>query len=121
LLCISLLHQKKRKRKKRGASGRKEGRMSLSLDAAVNAWDIDDRLIAGLRRQGVEHFFAVQCKAIPAILTALKQPAEMVGGDICVGAPTGSGKTLVYVVPILQVLIFYLSQYVPRSLAYSSW
>ena len=33
-----------------------------------------------------------------------RQCSNNIGGDICVGAPTGSGKTLVYALPVLHSL-----------------
>ncbi|XP_049848300.1 ATP-dependent RNA helicase DDX51-like [Schistocerca gregaria] len=48
---------------------------------------------------GVKELFPVQCEVIPHILRGVH-----FGGDVCVCAPTGSGKTLVYAIPIVQTL-----------------
>lgn len=62
------------------------------LEAKINpqlAAAAEDRL-------GVTRLFPAQAAAIPAILNHR--------GDILVSAPTGSGKTLIYVLPLLQAL-----------------
>ena len=46
---------------------------------------------------GVEKLFAVQARVIPMTLSFQHR-------DICVAAPTGSGKTLGYAIPIVQAL-----------------
>lgn len=52
--------------------------------------------------------FAVQAEVIPAILESTQQGLLIGRGgykprDICVSAPTGSGKTLSFVIPVIQV------------------
>jgi ATP-dependent RNA helicase DDX51/DBP6 len=46
---------------------------------------------------GIGSLFATQAKVIPTILKRRQN-------DVCVAAPTGSGKTLTYVLPIVQRL-----------------
>lgn len=53
-------------------------------------------------------FCSVQAEVIPAILQSASNGYLMGRGgyrpkDICVSAPTGSGKTLSFVIPIVQV------------------
>ncbi|XP_061602499.1 ATP-dependent RNA helicase DDX51 [Cololabis saira] len=66
-------------------------------------------LLKKLHKNGIQHFFPVQAEVIPAILESV-QPGVLLGRggyrprDICVSAPTGSGKTLSFVVPVVQVL-----------------
>jgi superfamily II DNA/RNA helicase len=48
-------------------------------------------------QMNIKEFFPVQAAVSPAILQA------RFTNDVCVAAPTGSGKTLGYVLPILQV------------------
>ncbi|EDV29576.1 uncharacterized protein TRIADDRAFT_52102 [Trichoplax adhaerens] len=65
-------------------------------------------ILKKLKKQGMSHLFPVQSTIIPTILKdyqhfGLCTPLPV--HDICVSAPTGSGKTLVYVLPIIQVLM----------------
>jgi superfamily II DNA/RNA helicase len=41
---------------------------------------------------------------IPWLLAAHSKPAHYWPRDICVSAPTGSGKTLSFVIPVVQVI-----------------
>ncbi|KAM4763583.1 ATP-dependent RNA helicase DDX51 isoform 1-T1 [Cyanocitta cristata] len=71
---------------------------------------IHPRLLKKLQMNGIESFFPVQAEVIPAILQSASNGYLMGRGgyrpkDICVSAPTGSGKTLSFVIPIVQVLL----------------
>ncbi|KAM6193766.1 ATP-dependent RNA helicase DDX51 [Sarcoramphus papa] len=71
---------------------------------------IHPRLLKKLQMNGIESFFPVQAEVIPAILQSASNGYLMGQGgyrpkDICVSAPTGSGKTLSFVIPIVQVLL----------------
>jgi len=81
---------------------------SVAEDA--QAWGVDARLLAALQQQGVERFFPVQRQVIPETLAASRRHV-LCARDVCVGAATGSGKTLVFVVTVLQAL---LGRKVPR-------
>ena len=60
-----------------------------------------------LERQGITSFFPVQCQVIPHLLGSNNQPIlSTYNGDLCVSAPTGSGKTLSYAIPIVEVRQF---------------
>ncbi|XP_019362440.1 PREDICTED: ATP-dependent RNA helicase DDX51 [Gavialis gangeticus] len=71
---------------------------------------IHPRLLKKLQVNGVESFFPVQVEVIPAILEGACN-GFLVGrggyqpSDICVSAPTGSGKTLSFVIPVVQTLL----------------
>ncbi|CAN9507547.1 unnamed protein product [Ophioblennius macclurei] len=63
-----------------------------------------------LQKNQVQHFFPVQAEVIPAILKGAQQGVLFGRGgykpqDICVSAPTGSGKTLSFVIPVIQILM----------------
>ncbi|XP_062445996.1 ATP-dependent RNA helicase DDX51 isoform X2 [Rhea pennata] len=69
---------------------------------------IHPKLLKKLQKNGIESFFPVQAEVIPAILQSASNGYLMGQGgyrpkDICVSAPTGSGKTLSFVIPIVQV------------------
>ncbi|KPI94776.1 putative ATP-dependent RNA helicase Dbp73D [Papilio xuthus] len=65
-----------------------------------------------LLNEGVTHLFPVQEQVIPFILNEHKLPYPLWPHDICVSAPTGSGKTLTFVLPIIQVLMNQLGHYI---------
>ncbi|XP_038008465.1 ATP-dependent RNA helicase DDX51 isoform X2 [Motacilla alba alba] len=71
---------------------------------------IHPRLLRKLQINGIDSFFPVQAEVIPAILQSAARGYLLARGgyrpkDICVSAPTGSGKTLSFVIPIVQVLL----------------
>nr|XP_021405560.1 ATP-dependent RNA helicase DDX51 [Lonchura striata domestica] len=71
---------------------------------------IHPQLLKKLQRNGIDSFFPVQAEVIPAILQSAANGYLLGRGgyrpkDICVSAPTGSGKTLSFVIPIVQVLL----------------
>uniref|UniRef100_A0A8D8M1I4 ATP-dependent RNA helicase n=2 Tax=Cacopsylla melanoneura TaxID=428564 RepID=A0A8D8M1I4_9HEMI len=57
-----------------------------------------------LRKNGVSHFFPVQSELIPYLIKQHSRKSIFWPRDVCVSAPTGSGKTLSFVLPILQLL-----------------
>ncbi|XP_050780425.1 ATP-dependent RNA helicase DDX51 [Gopherus flavomarginatus] len=71
---------------------------------------IHPKLLKKLQMNGIESFFPVQREVIPAILESASS-GFLVGrggyqpSDICVSAPTGSGKTLSFVIPVVQALL----------------
>uniref|UniRef100_A0A8C3C4I3 ATP-dependent RNA helicase n=1 Tax=Cairina moschata TaxID=8855 RepID=A0A8C3C4I3_CAIMO len=71
---------------------------------------IHPKLLKKLQMNGIDSFFPVQAEVIPAVLQSASNGYLMGQGgyrpkDICVSAPTGSGKTLSFVIPIVQVLL----------------
>lgn len=56
-----------------------------------------------LATEGHTHLFPVQEQVIPFIIREHQQPQPFRPHDICVSAPTGSGKTLSFVLPIVRV------------------
>lgn len=57
-----------------------------------------------LKANGIKYFFPVQAEVIPWLLEANKHSKIIFPRDICVSAPTGSGKTLTFVLPVIQAL-----------------
>jgi hypothetical protein len=66
-------------------------------------WGLDKDLVKALKANKIHHFFPIQRRALPLILNG----DVKVGGlheDVCVSAPTGSGKTLVFAIAAIQPL-----------------
>ncbi|CAK4070528.1 unnamed protein product [Aphanomyces euteiches] len=61
--------------------------------------DLDPQVCRNLEACGIHSFFPIQHVTIPKIL------ATGYTKDLCINAPTGSGKTMVYVLPIVQRLV----------------
>ncbi|XP_069017790.1 ATP-dependent RNA helicase DDX51 isoform X1 [Embiotoca jacksoni] len=71
---------------------------------------LSPHILKTLHTQGIMELFPVQAEVIPAILESATQGLLIGRGgykprDICVSAPTGSGKTLSFVIPVVQVLM----------------
>jgi ATP-dependent RNA helicase DDX51/DBP6 len=69
----------------------------------LDKYELDDQVSANLQASGITSLFPVQSKLIPYLLANNKYDC-IFPQDICVSAATGSGKTLSYVIPIVQVL-----------------
>ena len=76
----------------------------MIVTEAIHTWSLNESLAKNLLSSGVESFFPVQVDVIPKLL---QQNANQCiePQDICVSAPTGSGKTLSYAVPIVNTLL----------------
>ncbi|CAM9215123.1 unnamed protein product, partial [Choristocarpus tenellus] len=74
------------------------------MEEVAKEWGLDARLAQTLREEGVKHFFPIQVRVVPEIV-ATERHSHVQSRDICVSAPTGSGKTLVYVLGVLQALM----------------
>lgn len=61
-----------------------------------------------LKANGIQYFFPVQAEVIPWLLESNKNANIIFPQDICVSAPTGSGKTLTFVLPVIQALKKYM-------------
>lgn len=82
------------------------GNMAAEVEAEM--WRLHPTLIASIRASGLASFFPIQREVVPVLCSA--EPGEGgtgddTLGDVSVSAPTGSGKTLVYVLPILNYIL----------------
>ena len=75
----------------------------LPLRQVAEAWKLAPFLIRNLERDQFQSFFPIQALSIPDAITSERHP-HIRAQDICITAPTGSGKTLSYVLPILNAL-----------------
>ena len=66
-----------------------------------NTFNLDRRIFKAIAKKGYTHTTNVQNKCIPSSLD---------GQDIICQAITGSGKTLSYILPLLQLLLQYKTQ-----------
>ncbi|CAH1768151.1 11385_t:CDS:10, partial [Entrophospora sp. SA101] len=74
-----------------------------------NSLGLSERLINHCKSLGITEFFAVQASVIPLLLRNKNlYDLHKSFGDICVSAPTGSGKTLTYVLTIIEVSLIVL-------------
>lgn len=65
---------------------------------------LSEQTLERLREMNVEKFFAVQSAVLPVLLENKKlYTSRQRPRDVCVSAPTGSGKTLSYVIPVVEV------------------
>lgn len=76
----------------------------MEVSSAVSEWCLNEILAKNLHDAGITSFFPVQVDVVP---TLLKQNSKQCiePQDICVSAPTGSGKTLSYALPIVNTLL----------------
>lgn len=84
---------------------------NLSCPVDKQDW-LHSTLKSTLLSEGVSHLFPVQEQVIPFILKQHEQPSPLWPHDVCVSAPTGSGKTLSFVLPIIQILINDIGNYI---------
>ncbi|PNS18280.1 hypothetical protein CAC42_7649 [Sphaceloma murrayae] len=77
--------------------------VSSTTTTSFQSLGIEKRTEAHLKSKGFPEAFAVQTALLPRLVTPLdglhRRP-----NDLCVAAPTGSGKTLGYVLPIVENL-----------------
>jgi ATP-dependent RNA helicase DDX51/DBP6 len=69
-------------------------------DIPFSSFPINPRILQNLDRKGYSTAFAIQATVLPLLLPGSKHH----DGDLCVSAATGSGKTLSYVLPLVQAL-----------------
>ena len=75
----------------------------MSVSQAIRSWGLDEHFAHNLLADGIDGFFPVQRAVIPPLLRTCARPCVF-PRDMCVSAPTGSGKTIAYALPVLQAL-----------------
>ena len=70
----------------------------------MQSYTIDSRIVHGLKQNNIKRFFTIQRKSLPYILRGDENRTGK-HEDVCVSAPTGSGKTLIFVISTLQMLL----------------
>ena len=71
----------------------------------LDSCGMSPQVSARLRELDFNHLFPVQWTVIPILLQSLRFSGLVRPPDVCVASPTGSGKTLTYVIPIVNHLI----------------
>ncbi|CAH0484842.1 unnamed protein product [Peronospora farinosa] len=72
-----------------------------AITKLAEQWNLAPEVCSTLDMLKIRSFFPVQAVAIPKILASDSDRVT----DICISSPTGSGKTLTYVVPIIHRLL----------------
>ena len=75
----------------------------MTVSDSQKLWDLDNFIVKNLIEDGIDNFFPVQRMVIPQLLRNNERLCVQ-PRDMCISAPTGSGKTIAYAVPILQSL-----------------
>jgi ATP-dependent RNA helicase DDX51/DBP6 len=83
-------------------SGQIQNENALAIDQ-LEYLDQDLRSIL-INDLSIHHLFPVQSQVIPFIIEQHRSHSPLPSADICVSSPTGSGKTLTYVLPLLQCI-----------------
>lgn len=86
-----------------------------SIETLAKPWKLPSFLLRNLRADGISTFFPIQSLVLPEVLITERQ-AHLRVRDVCVTAPTGSGKTLSYLLPIVQSLSASHTQHCCRAL-----
>ncbi|GAB0098173.1 Probable ATP-dependent RNA helicase Dbp73D [Sergentomyia squamirostris] len=82
----------------------------ISNDLSKNTEKVDEIDFVGaemkenLKKMSIESLFPVQKEVIPWILDGHRRPPPYRPRDVCVSAPTGSGKTIAFALPIVELL-----------------
>lgn len=71
---------------------------------SVKSWGINEQLANNLIEDGVDTFYPVQHDVVPMLLRYNARGCIQTR-DICVSAPTGSGKTIAYALPVVNTLL----------------
>ncbi|CAI5715463.1 unnamed protein product [Hyaloperonospora brassicae] len=84
-----------------GARDDSDAATAYSVATLAKRWGLAPAVVHTLSTLHVQSFFPVQAVAIPKLLASSSDRVT----DVCISAPTGSGKTLTYVVPLVQRLL----------------
>jgi ATP-dependent RNA helicase DDX51/DBP6 len=76
----------------------------ISVVDTIETWKLLPSLANMLAEDGITHFSPVQRMVIPKLLCHNEYQSN-IPPDILVSAPTGSGKTLTYALPVMQTLM----------------
>lgn len=76
---------------------------ALPIRDAAKIWNLAPFLVDNLERDKYTNFFPIQSLVIPDVISS-ERHSQMRVRDVCISSPTGSGKTLSFVIPVLNAL-----------------
>ena len=68
------------------------------VERQMELWGLDAQLGRNVRAMGIERLYPLQRQAVQQFL-------DSADNDLCISAPTGSGKTLVFALPVMAALL----------------
>ncbi|KAF2431417.1 P-loop containing nucleoside triphosphate hydrolase protein [Tothia fuscella] len=74
--------------------------VSPTASLPFSEFSLSNNIISNLHRKDYDNALAIQSGVLPLLLPG----PQKYHGDLCVSAPTGSGKTIAYVLPMVQEL-----------------
>ena len=79
-------------------------KLPISQVASPSYWNLPQFLVNNLKADSYTNFFPIQCMVIPDVIESERNAHIRGARDVCCHAPTGSGKTLSFVLPLLTAL-----------------
>ena len=79
-------------------------KLPISQVASSSYWNLPQFLVNNLKADSYTNFFPIQCMVIPDVIESERNAHIRGARDVCCHAPTGSGKTLSFVLPLLTAL-----------------
>lgn len=79
-------------------------KLPISQVASPSYWNLPQFLVNNLKAGSYTNFFPIQCMVIPDVIESERNAHIRGARDVCCHAPTGSGKTLSFVLPLLTAL-----------------
>jgi len=79
-------------------------KLPISQVASPSYWNLPQFLVNNLKADSYTNFFPIQCMVIPDVIESERNAHIRGARDVCCHSPTGSGKTLSFVLPLLTAL-----------------
>ena len=82
------------------------GKIQRDVNIPIDQTDYLDKDLQSIliHDLSIQHLFPVQSQVIPYLIEQHRSHSPVPFADICVSSPTGSGKTLTYVLPLVQCI-----------------
>ncbi|KAK2197353.1 bifunctional Helicase [Babesia duncani] len=80
----------------------------LAAEEMLKSCNVHSHIISVLKNRNIKHLFPVQEAVIPFLINRPRRDVYSIGSrDVMVTAPTGQGKTLAYLIPIISDIVNY--------------